>query len=186
MTSHLMAHLVQPLMNTTLHSTPGSIVTPLFHLVKTSFHIYSSQSFHYNSANLLCLLHCQEANQSNSLLIQSSISLQIILTHPILLSFTRDISSCIHHIEDQSYPIVLPNPEPGCGAPLTCMVHSVWLNLGTSLTQNSPPLVIRQLSLPEIPLCSSAEVQLVNARGYWNVLDVKLINFYLVLHKTEI
>lgn len=73
------------------------------------------------------------------------------------------------------------------GAPPTRVVYHTWLNLGATsswLTLGPATVVARQYSRQEVALYYSLLVQLADPRGDWLVLDVKLVDFHLVLHKT--
>ncbi|KAG9311945.1 hypothetical protein JVU11DRAFT_8206 [Chiua virens] len=79
------------------------------------------------------------------------------------------------------------NPDGGRGAPSVRMVHNVWLNLGAASlhsNQHSAALIARKQSRQQIAVRSSISVQLSDARGDWNALDVKLVDFHTVIHKT--
>lgn len=81
------------------------------------------------------------------------------------------------------------NPDGGRGAPSIRVVHNIWLNLGAvppHSMQDPAPLLARHSSRQHVALRSSAATQLADPRADWNALDVKLLDFHTVLHKTSL
>ena len=81
------------------------------------------------------------------------------------------------------------NPDGRHGAPSTRVVHNVWLNLGAKSPRSAlgpAPLIAHQHSRQEVTLRSSSAMQLADPQEEWTALDVKLIDFHTMVHKSTL
>ncbi|KIJ57607.1 hypothetical protein HYDPIDRAFT_120514 [Hydnomerulius pinastri MD-312] len=79
------------------------------------------------------------------------------------------------------------NPTARAGNPYTTITPTVWLNLGAKPAPKSsqaPSFLSREWSSHSLALRSSEDIQTQDSRGEWSAIEVKLVSFQSVRHKT--